>query len=89
MAVRFSQNPITGKVECYDEDGVYKGDIITTGDELEWSVALHGDVYDLPHPKQAIEKLMSEGFFERYPECKSKFLTKDGKPRTRRPKQAK
>ncbi len=83
---KFSENPIDGKLECYTDDGEYKGFVVTMGDTLEEYEAIYGDIYSLPKPKVAIQKLLDEGFFDEHPELRSKFLTRDGKPRTRRPK---
>lgn len=32
--MKFSQNPISGVVECYTDDGVYIGRVLTMGDDL-------------------------------------------------------
>ncbi len=31
----FSQNPISGEVECYTDDGEYIGKMVTMGDDIE------------------------------------------------------
>ena len=76
MPTRFSQNPTTGAVECYDEDGKYKGNILTIADAIPEYTALYGNLWDLPNPKAAIAQLTREGFWEKHPDLAKKYKIK-------------